>query len=714
MALRIGDSTAGPTGPDAPGPLVLALDDARATERDLTGAKAANLAMARRAGLPVYEGFVLTTMGTSGLEDTDTECAAPDAGALRDAWRRLSDDGRRALAVRSSSVVEDSTTSSMAGRFVSVLHVAGWEPFVAAVAEVVASAATTEIADAPMAVLVQPMADARVGGVLFGLDPLTGDRSRYRASLADGLPDQIVSGAVTGTQVLLGRHGRLRSVAGPLPAVLDARHRAQLARLARRTERLFGGPQDIEWLIDRDGTLRLLQSRPITASALPPEHSHPLGPGPVAETFPEPLHRLERDLWEPPLEEGVREALRISGAVSARALAGRFVVDVGGRVAVDLEALGVIDPPGGLLRRLNPRPPARHLRAAWRIGRLSHALPAIVHDLVVEVDGDLAEVPDLDRLGDLQLVGALANAQQTLAALHAYEVLAGFFLDERVTATSGASVALATLARGRAEGLDDAELIARYPVVLALLPPEVGGARRLPVIDLPKATPTGAGDHPSALAREALRLRIRWVHELTALVAEELGRRLAARGQLRAATDVRDLDLETLRQVALGLHLGAVPGFPDAAAPPLPARFRLAADGSVVPDLDDRGEGPLGVSPGRAQAEITHNPDAAIGKVLVVRSLDPALAAVLGRAAAIVSETGSPLSHLAILAREQQVPVVVGVLDATTSLVAGAIALVDGTLGTVEVITPAPAAGIPLDDALPSRPERSSVDQETT
>ena len=258
----------------------------------------------------------------------------------------------------------------MAGRFVSVLHVLGWEAFVDAVFEVVGSAASTEIGDAPMAVLVQPMAEARLGGVLFGIDPLTGDRSSSLVSMVEGLPDQIVSGVGHRHSVVLGKRGRIHSVSGPLPSMFGARHRHRLARLARSTRKLFGAPQDMEWLIDPQGTLRLLQSRPITASALPAERSHPLGPGPVAETFPDPLSTLERDLWEPPLEDGIREALRISGAVSRRALADRFVVDVGGRVAVDLQVLGVVTPKQSFLRRLDPRPPARRVRAAWRIGRL--------------------------------------------------------------------------------------------------------------------------------------------------------------------------------------------------------------------------------------------------------------------------------------------------------------------------------------------------------
>lgn len=689
-------------------PTILWLDDATAPDRRLTGAKAANLADSRRRGLPVLDGFVLTTLGTSQLSDRERLLVAGADNPLVGAWDRISRSGTRSLAVRSSSVVEDSTTSSMAGRFVSVLHVAGWDAFVDAVFEVVASAATTEIADAPMAVLVQPMAAARLGGVMFGLDPLTGDRRALRISVVEGLPDQIVSGTATGTQIVTSRRGRLRSVSGPLPATLGARDRRRLARLAADAADVFGGPQDIEWLIDLDGELRLLQSRPITASALPAEHSHPLGPGPVAETFPNPLHPLERDLWEPPLEEGIREALRLSGAVSRRALRNRFVVDVGGRVAVDLEALGVVTPRQSFIRRLDPRPPSRHLVAAWRVGRLRAALPLVAHELIGEVDDDLADVPAPDTLGDHQLLSVLDNAQITLRALHAYEVLSGFFLEQRRTATSGAAVALATLERARREGLaTDADIIARYPVVLALLPPEIGGDGRLPAIDGAPPMPSGDGDDPTAIAREALRIRARWVQELTATVAGELGTRLTARGQLRAAIDVRDMDLATLRSVVADLDTAGIPQPSVADVAPLPARFRLAADGSVVPDIGSAGSGPLGVSAGRAQATVTHDPTDAAGKVLVVPTLDPALAGVIGSAAAVVSATGSPLSHLAILAREYRVPAVVGVADAAAILLDGAVALVDGSAGTIEIVADAPAttAGPPeaIDAAQPAR-----------
>ena len=69
----------------------------------------------------------------------------------------------------------------MAGVFESVLDVAGEPAFLDAVDRVLDSADTARragLVNAAMAVLVQPMLDARWGSVLFGADPLSGRRDR--------------------------------------------------------------------------------------------------------------------------------------------------------------------------------------------------------------------------------------------------------------------------------------------------------------------------------------------------------------------------------------------------------------------------------------------------------------------------------------------------------------------------------------------------------
>jgi pyruvate,water dikinase len=61
------------------------------------------------------------------------------------------------------------------------------------------------------------------------------------------------------------------------------------------------------------------------------------------------------------------------------------------------------------------------------------------------------------------------------------------------------------------------------------------------------------------------------------------------------------------------------------------------------------------------------------------------LAPLLPRLRGIVSETGSVLSHLAILAREAGVPTVVGYAGAMSDLPEGALVRVDGETGQVTI-----------------------------
>ena len=71
------------------------------------------------------------------------------------------------------------------------------------------------------------------------------------------------------------------------------------------------------------------------------------------------------------------------------------------------------------------------------------------------------------------------------------------------------------------------------------------------------------------------------------------------------------------------------------------------------------------------------------GDVLVTTVAGPALGAVLPRVACVVAELGGSSSHLASLARERGVPMVLGVFDATQRIPDGALVAVDGVAGVV-------------------------------
>jgi pyruvate,water dikinase len=74
------------------------------------------------------------------------------------------------------------------------------------------------------------------------------------------------------------------------------------------------------------------------------------------------------------------------------------------------------------------------------------------------------------------------------------------------------------------------------------------------------------------------------------------------------------------------------------------------------------------------------------GDVLVTRVAGPALSHVLPHVAGVVAELGGSTSHLASLARERGLPMVLGVLDATVKIPDGAQVAVDGVAGIVRWI----------------------------
>jgi len=671
---------------------IVPLEQAATAGVAFVGAKAANLGRALAAGLPVFPGFTLTTAAVAAL------ASRPGLEPVADAWAELSANGDIPLVVRSSSPVEDQAGSSMAGRFTSVVDVRGWTAFGDAVAAVVRSAGDAGTGTGrPMAVLVQPHLEPRLSGVLFGLDPLSGRRDRRVVVAVTGGPQRLVSGEVDGTRYLLGPRGRLVNTSGePLP--LTGRDRRALADLAREAALLFGSPQDIEWGLDENGCLWLLQSRPVTAAAAPAAvvRGPVLGPGPVAETFPDPLGPLEEDLWVHPLRLALTESLHLTGAASRRRLASSSVVmTVGGRLSADLGLLGALPGPRSPWSRLDPRPPFRRLRAAWTVGRLRAALPGLAASVTASVDAELTVVPALDGLSDDALLLLLRRAGDALVTVHGYEMLAGLLPAPN---RSAASMALDALAVGRAEGLADPDVVAARPIVLALLPPSITVASRLPA-----GRPALGGDVSSSqlrldtlAPREALRLRARWLHELDVRVALELGRRLAVRGLLEGPGDV---GLLSLAELEAAVQDGTAPTSGDGRrlrlSPPLPAAFRLAPDGAVVAVVPagkrrrrprSPGQG-HGVSPGRGAGPVHAGPlPAAAGSVLVVATLDPGLAAHLPRLAGLVAETGSVLSHLAILAREFGIPCVVGLPGAVGRFPPGTSVVVDGTTGEVSAL----------------------------
>jgi phosphohistidine swiveling domain-containing protein len=71
------------------------------------------------------------------------------------------------------------------------------------------------------------------------------------------------------------------------------------------------------------------------------------------------------------------------------------------------------------------------------------------------------------------------------------------------------------------------------------------------------------------------------------------------------------------------------------------------------------------------------------GDILVTTVAGPALSDVLPHLAGVVAELGGSTSHLASLARERGIPMVLGVHDATQRIPEGSMVAVDGVAGVV-------------------------------
>jgi pyruvate,water dikinase len=669
-------------------PFVVDLGEEAALDVALTGGKSAALARATRGGIAALPGVVLTTAFSDAVDGGADVASHP---ALREAFDRAGGE-RQDLVARSSSVVEDMAESSMAGQFDSVIGIHGFEEFAAAVKAVLASRERAGAADQPIAVLVQPLLDPAYGGVLFGVDPVTGRSDRRVVSAVRGGPEPLVSGEVDGSRFLLDERASVLEFSPGDGPRLERTHLQALVNLSARVAQVFGGPQDVEWAIDTDGALKLLQSRPVTTEVRGVPRGPVYGPGPVAETFPEPLSELECDLWVPPLREAVREAVLLTGTATAREVdASEVVVAVEGHVAIDLRLAGEIVPKRKLGSRLNPVPAIRQVRQAWKVGRLRAAIPRLAEDLLDRVDADLEAVPALEDLTSRQLIALLHRSQAILRALHAHEILMGMLTDTGRNRMTGASVALRVLVEARQDGLTDKEILGRSPIVLALTAPRVAPAPELPseasAINL---GPDHENGNDNGILREALRLRVRWIQELSGRAAWAVGERLAANDGLPRPGLVRHMSLDHVEAVVTKRALVAaalVAEHRHDFGSPLPAWFQVSDLGKVIrTQATDEVGGGTGAGGGTARGPVTFDAaDPPAGSVLVTTTLTPGLAPLLSRLAGIVAETGSVLSHLAILAREAGVATVVGYAGASTDLSEGTIVSVDGETGRVTI-----------------------------
>ncbi|MEU0504085.1 phosphoenolpyruvate synthase [Nocardia sp. NPDC005998] len=216
----------------------------------------------------------------------------------------------------------------------------------------------------------------------------------------------------------------------------------------------------------------------------------------------------------------------------------------------------------------------------------------------------------------------------------------------------------------------------------------------------------------SAAHRERLRFCRTRAFGMVKRMIRVMGRDLVARGVIDEFGDVFSLTVQELRGCYEGADTAGLRELVAArkaqrardAELVAPARFvttgatfgraELARQG-WVPVADTPAATVGTVLPGTPSASglvegnavVVDEPRDVAGGILVAYRTDPGWVAALPSASALVIERGSPLTHVAIVARELGVPTVVQVKDLTKKIRPGMRIRVDGTNGTVTVLS---------------------------
>ena len=274
-------------------------------KEDLAGGKAMNLGIISGRDFPVPDGFCVTTNAFNSfisanvlrsgineilsrvcldsMDDFEKRCkeiqelilesVIPDhvEEEVQASLDRFKDSR---LAIRSSAYGEDSDLS-FAGQYKSLLNIRP-EDFFSAYKQVLASkysprAMTYRIHAGlpdellPMAVLVLEMVDARESGVVYSSG--VKDSDEMGIYIVTGLGEKLVSGEIKAREYFINKKEDY-DFSEDKPSYLQ-----ELYNHALNLEKLFEKPQDIEWAIDNQEQLILLQTRPL--HAIKPDNDAP-------------------------------------------------------------------------------------------------------------------------------------------------------------------------------------------------------------------------------------------------------------------------------------------------------------------------------------------------------------------------------------------------------------------------------------------------------
>jgi len=330
--------------PDKSEKHILWFEELRKTDIPLVGGKNANLGEMLNAKIPVPPGFAITAYAykqfitqtgiadkiyktiTDTVKDTTNPKEYEEASkkirklieatkmpkqlenAIAQAYKQLNKKTRQTntfVAVRSSATAEDLPDASFAGQQETFLNTRGTSELIKNTIRCWSSLFTPRAIfyrtekgfkheNVLISVGIQKMVNSKSAGVMFTINPVTGQQDQIIIEGNWGLGESVVSGAVTpdhfevdkNTLQILQRsivkktieyirdpktgktiHAKVPPNRQEAPCIID-KEISKLAELAKLIDQHYGKPQDIEWAIDRDikfpENVYIVQSRPET------------------------------------------------------------------------------------------------------------------------------------------------------------------------------------------------------------------------------------------------------------------------------------------------------------------------------------------------------------------------------------------------------------------------------------------------------------------
>lgn len=281
------------------------------------GGKARGLDFLKKHGYPIADGFIITDLEALGESELK---------AIETAFDAL---GAERVSVRSSASNEDGGEFSNAGQYETCLDVtreelsAAVEKCIASLQSIRATAYSENFLGgeaAKMNLVVEEMIDARFAGVMFTTDPSAKNCALIEAVRGKG--EQLVSGASNAFRYSIPHSGFIFEDNGGL----DGQSLKRLYEEGLAIAKVYEKAADLEWVVDKNGTLYWLQLRPITAlndcdlDEFNPKHpldNHVLTSRNIGEMMPGSITPLSISTSLLAIDYGMRNMLKKVGVIKS-------------------------------------------------------------------------------------------------------------------------------------------------------------------------------------------------------------------------------------------------------------------------------------------------------------------------------------------------------------------------------------------------------------